>query len=65
MLLGNCEPDVFWGKKKKLKPFIFVCVCVCFAWGIKIIFPPSVRSFPITIMFVLQTLKKLTDVFGY
>lgn len=50
---------------KKLQPFICVCVRVCFAQGIKIIFPPSFRLFPITIMFVLQTLEKLTDIFGY
>ena len=53
--------QMFLGGKKKAEAFYF---CVCFARGIKIIFP-SVRSSPITIMFVLQTLKKLTDVFGY
>lgn len=64
MLLGYCEPDVLGGKKK-LKLFIFVCLCVCLAWGIKIIFLSSVKLFSITIMFVLQTFKKLMDVFGY
>lgn len=51
--------------KKMLKPFIFVRVCVCLAWGIKIIFLSSERLFSITITFVPQTFKKLTDIFGY
>ena len=48
-----------------LKPFIFVCVCVCLAWGIKIIFLSSERLSSITITFVPQTFKKLTDIFSY